>query len=144
MGGLTHGEEEYQKTVEAAKAASPASDRIFFWGDVKQAGNLISHFDIYFSTALFEGLPTAVVEAFLSSVPVVGTDCIGNVDLIRDCETGYLTKCSDSGSCGSALKRAIEAVGTEALMRMAELAHKEALEYSVENQARRLLSLYRG
>ena len=142
MGGLTHGEEEYRKQVEAAQAASPAGDRIFFWGDVKQAGNLISYFDIYFSTALFEGLPTAVVEAFLSSVPVVGTDCIGNVDLIRSGETGYLTKCSDSGESGRALQEAISALGSEAQKAMVERARKEALNYSVENQARRLLALY--
>ena len=144
MGGLTHGEEEYQKEVKEALSASPAKDRVFLWGDVKQAGNLISYFDLYFSTARFEGLPTAVVEAFLSRVLVVGTDCIGNIDLIRNGEeTGLLAGTGKVDEITAALKTGLGLLTSEDAAKMVNQAYKEGCEYSVENQARRLLTLYR-
>jgi len=142
MGGLSHGEEEYQKKISELWQASSAYDRIFFWGDVKEAGNLISNFSLYFSTARFEGLPTAIVESFLSRVPVVGTNCIGNIDLILDGETGWLSSIGDYISAGKALSKAIDSIGSRMESDIVEKAYNEGLKYSIENQVNRLLTLY--
>ncbi|RKX89580.1 MAG: hypothetical protein DRZ90_17010 [Spirochaetes bacterium] len=142
MGGLSHGEEEYQKRIYDLWKSSSVSEKIFFWGDVKEAGNLISNFSIYLSTARFEGLPTAVVESFLSRIPVVGTDCIGNIDLIRDNETGWLTDIGDFKDTGKALSKAIDSIGSKMESEIIDNAYNEALQYSIENQAIRLLALY--
>jgi glycosyltransferase involved in cell wall biosynthesis len=40
--------------------------------------------DIYISTALWEGLPFAVLEAMNLSKPLVLSNCTGNIDLIND------------------------------------------------------------
>ena len=142
IGGLSHGEEDYQAAVNVAHASSPAAYRIFFWGDRKAAGNLLRHFDAYLSTARFEGLPTAVVEAFLSRIPVMGTSCIGNVDLIRNGETGWLAGIGDIQDIVRALSEVIEAIDEGRAQEITDRAYNEAGAYSVENQAKRLLELY--
>jgi len=142
MGGLSHGEEDYQKKINELWRSSDATDRIFFWGDVKEAGNLICNFDVYLSTARFEGLPTAIVESFLSRVPVVGTDCIGNIDLIRDGETGWLTPVGDIDAVGKALSEAINNIGSNKEHEIVDHAFDEGQKFSIKRQAENLINLY--
>lgn len=46
--------------------------------------------DIYIQTSLWEGLPIAVLEAMAMKKPVVATNIIGNKDVVRHNETGFL------------------------------------------------------
>ncbi|HEY0334204.1 MAG TPA: glycosyltransferase [Stenotrophomonas sp.] len=46
--------------------------------------------DVYLSTALWEGMPVALIEAQLSGVPVVASRCAGNLDCVEDGKTGWL------------------------------------------------------
>jgi len=48
--------------------------------------------DIYLSTSIFEGLSNSIMEALAYSLPVVATDVGDNNFLIKQGETGYLTK----------------------------------------------------
>lgn len=45
--------------------------------------------DIYLSTALWEGLPLAVLEAMSLGKPLVLSNCIGNIDLVKNGFNGY-------------------------------------------------------
>ena len=44
----------------------------------------------YISTALYEGLPLAVIEAMANGKAVIASDVVGNKDCVRDGENGYL------------------------------------------------------
>ncbi|TRX09714.1 glycosyltransferase [Flavobacterium gawalongense] len=46
--------------------------------------------DIYIQTSLWEGLPIAVLEAMAMKKPVIATNIIGNKDVVRHNETGFL------------------------------------------------------
>lgn len=46
--------------------------------------------DLYLSTALWEGLPFAVMEAMAHGLPLVLKSCVGNVDLVREGKNGHL------------------------------------------------------
>ncbi len=142
MGGLSHGEDGYRAHVEDVHRKSPFSGQIYFWGDVKGAGNLIHHFQLYFSTARFEGLPTAVVEAFLSRIPVVGSRCIGNIDLIRSGKTGWLFPVGDPQAAARALGEGIRALRAGTLLPYLDLAESVGLQYSLENHGKGLVALY--
>ena len=44
----------------------------------------------YISTALYEGLPLAVIEAMANGKVIIASDVVGNKDCVRDGENGYL------------------------------------------------------
>ncbi|MEG0236521.1 glycosyltransferase [Cetobacterium sp.] len=46
--------------------------------------------DIYLSTSLWEGLPLSVLQAMSVELPLVLSDCIGNIDLIDEEKNGYI------------------------------------------------------
>lgn len=50
----------------------------------------LSKIDIYLSTSLWEGLPLAAVQAMASGLPLVASNCVGNVDIVNQNKNGYL------------------------------------------------------
>lgn len=48
--------------------------------------------DIFLHTSLWEGMPIAILEAMALSKPLVATDIIGNRDVVKHGETGFLCK----------------------------------------------------
>ena len=44
----------------------------------------------YISTALYEGLPLAVIEAMANGKAIIASDVVGNKDCVRDGKNGYL------------------------------------------------------
>ena len=44
----------------------------------------------YISTALYEGLPLAIIEAMANGKAIVASDVVGNKDCVRDGVNGYL------------------------------------------------------
>lgn len=52
--------------------------------------NIVGKADLYLSTALWEGLPLAVIEAMAMSKCLLLNKCVGNVDLVKDNFNGYL------------------------------------------------------
>lgn len=103
FGGVNSSDEAYAAAVRDYQREH-AIDNLRFHGDVPSAGSLIRHYAVFLSTARWEGLPTAVVEAFLSRVPVVGTRCIGNVDMIVPGETGVLCEPGDAPALAEAVR----------------------------------------
>ena len=57
---------------------------------------LISLFDMYVTTARWEGLPISLLEVMSAGVPVVASNVTGNNELIIDGYTGLLCKAKDS------------------------------------------------
>ena len=60
------------------------------WLPVNIAKAMISGGDVYLSTANFEGMSFAVLEALAMKKPVLLTDCIGNKDLVNQGLNGGL------------------------------------------------------
>ena len=50
----------------------------------------IADASVYLTTARWEGLPLAVLEAMSLGIPVVASDVVGNRDAVKDGVTGYL------------------------------------------------------
>jgi glycosyltransferase involved in cell wall biosynthesis len=62
------------------------------WLPGEDVARLISSANVYLSTANFEGLPYAVLEALALKKPVLLTDSVGNRDLVKSCLNGDLFK----------------------------------------------------
>lgn len=62
------------------------------WLPGEEVARLISSANVYLSTANFEGLPYAVLEALALRKPVLLTDSVGNRDLVKSCLNGDLFK----------------------------------------------------
>lgn len=62
------------------------------WLDKASVDKIVNKADMYLSTAHFEGLPFAVLEALALKKPVLLTDCVGNKDLVVGGLNGGLFK----------------------------------------------------
>ena len=70
-------------------------DKIIFTGRRNDVPKLVKISNIAISTSRQEGLPVNIMEAMLSNLPIVATNCRGNRDLIKNGENGYLVNIND-------------------------------------------------
>src|SRR5581483_459125 len=59
--------------------------------------------DVLLLPSLDEGLPTVVLEAMASALPVVATDCGGVSEAVRDRREGFLVKPRDAAAMAGAM-----------------------------------------
>jgi glycosyltransferase involved in cell wall biosynthesis len=78
--------------TEAKSHLTAKNIQVTGWLDKKEAAERVTAADIYLSTANFEGLPFAVLEALSLKKPVLLSDCIGNRDLVKKGMNGDLFK----------------------------------------------------
>lgn len=133
---------DYKDKVDALLSLSKKKNDIFFWGDVPFAGNFLHSFQLYWSTSISEGLPTGIIEAMLSRLLVIGTNCRGNVDLIEEKETGFLTPMEDVITITEKLYEAIDSLNEELSKRIIENAYKKAQDYGIIRSSMKLAGLY--
>ncbi|MCI9246434.1 MAG: glycosyltransferase family 4 protein [Clostridia bacterium] len=84
-GALT---EFYQEMIQKLKL----QDKIKLLGFRKDVPKLMRIANMYVSTSRQEGLPVNIMEAMVSNIPMVVTNCRGNRDLIQDGKNGYLVE----------------------------------------------------
>ena len=75
----------FKKLIQTEKLKN-----IYLPGFIENTSNLISVSDIYLSTSRWEGMPLSLIEAMSLEKPVVASDVVGNTDLVKHTETGYL------------------------------------------------------
>lgn len=64
--------------------------RITGWVNQEQVNKELMSADLYLSTARWEGLPFAVLEAMNLGLPLLLSRCIGNNDLVEEAVNGFL------------------------------------------------------
>lgn len=60
------------------------------WIPKDEVITLLDTADIYLSTAKWEGMPVSLIEAIYSGLPLVASECAGNVDIIEHGLTGWI------------------------------------------------------
>lgn len=98
-------EVQMKEWVEENRLAS----KIHILGFRKDASEIVSAFDVYLSTALYEGLPYSMIEAMRAGVPIVATNCVGNAELIREGKEGVTFPIGHCEVAIDQLNRQIEA-----------------------------------
>ena len=64
--------------------------KITGWVEHDEVEKLLQHADLYISTALWEGLSYAVLEAMSMRLPLLLSNCMGNRDLVENGINGFL------------------------------------------------------
>ena len=89
----------------------------------------------------YENLPLSILEAFARGKPVVGSNCGGIGELVKDGETGYLYERADAESLAAAIENLVS--DENARLRMAGNARElVGGEYSPEYHYDRLMEIY--
>lgn len=70
------------------------------WLNQKEVYDKLHSLDIYLSTSLWEGLSLSVLQAMAAGTPLVLSDCIGNCDLVKQGENGFLYESLPEGCAG--------------------------------------------
>jgi glycosyltransferase involved in cell wall biosynthesis len=96
----------------------------------------------YISTALYEGLPLAVIEAMSNGKAIIASDVVGNCDCVRDGENGYLLPLDAEAYA----EKIIQLVNDEKLRIDMERKSRELFlnEFFIENRIASLQEKYEG
>jgi glycosyltransferase involved in cell wall biosynthesis len=119
------------------------------WGDVKFRGWLasaevkrrLSELDVFLLLSDYEGLPVALLEAMAHAVvPVVTEIESGNVEVVRDGESGFVVRVGDVR--GAAERLAFLAGDRAALGRMRRAAWERSLQFSVQRMVENYVACF--
>jgi glycosyltransferase involved in cell wall biosynthesis len=111
--------------------------------DVTPAGRmqeLYAEHDVFVFPSLMEGLPSVLLEAMASGMPVITTETCGMPDVVEDGLNGLLILPADPAALEEAVVRL---AGSEELRaRLGQAASNSMRRYTWENSALRLESLF--
>ena len=104
----------------ARLASRPAGPRVVLAGERADVLDLLPAFDVFALPSLYEGLPTAIVEAMICGVPVVASAVNAVCDLVIPGETGLLVAPRRPGQLAASIRYLLDS--PEAASRMATAA----------------------
>jgi glycosyltransferase involved in cell wall biosynthesis len=81
------------------------SGNILWLGERSDVGGLLAASDIFVLPSHQEGFSNALLEAMAANLPVIATAVGGNVDAVRDNETGLLVSAKDPQGLAAAIAR---------------------------------------
>lgn len=92
---------EREKFITLAKD----TDAIIFMGHQSNPYKVISEGDIFLQPTYHEGFSVVLVEASMLAKPIIATAVGGNVEIIRDKDTGLLVPAKDAKSLATAMEK---------------------------------------
>ncbi|MBW7883456.1 MAG: glycosyltransferase family 4 protein [Caldilineaceae bacterium] len=99
---------EQEAELKALAHQHGIEPRVHFPGARRDVEAIYPAMDIFVSASLWEGLPTVIMEAMASGVPVVATRVAGTVELVRHGETGLLVPPNDPTELAGALLKQLD------------------------------------
>ena len=141
VGDAPAGEEALKRRLNELVASLGLGGRLHMLGYRSDAVAVMKTFDVYVSTALWEGLPITLLEAMACGRPIVATDVGGNRDIVVDGETGILVPVGDPGTLA---RRVCELLNDPCLRRRLGDAGRRRVEanFSIDSSVTQTSDLY--
>ncbi len=111
------------------------------WMKREQIAAMYSSCDCLLQPSLYEGMPNSVLEAMAAALPVVASAIAGNVDVIRDGETGWLLPLNDAPAFAERLRQLATSETLRAQIARASREHVLA-SFSWDAAARDYIGLF--
>jgi glycosyltransferase EpsD len=113
---------------------------VYFLGFRKDVVNLMLLSDIAVSSSRQEGLPVNIMEAMATGLPLVVTNCRGNIDLVKNGENGFIVPLDDI----NAFVEAIEKLYSSEKLRKkcSENSIKKVQKYSLDEVLDEMYKVY--
>lgn len=89
------GDGDLQHDVAEYVESNGLKDNVHLLGYRDDAERIVTAFDVYLLTSLYEGLPYSLIEALRAGVPIVATDVIGSNEVVKPGVNGYLFEVQD-------------------------------------------------
>jgi glycosyltransferase involved in cell wall biosynthesis len=89
------GKGEQRQELEALTEKLGLENEVIFTGYRDDVPDLLSIFDVFVLTSLWEGLPRVLVQAAAAGKPVVAFNVDGVPEIVKDAYNGYLVKPKD-------------------------------------------------
>lgn len=115
---LIVGEGVYRSALEEHVLSLGCGSAIDFLGSQPASAipGLLAQADVFVNPSYSEGLPTAVLEAAASGLPVVATKVGGTAEIVEDGVSGYLIEPRDRPALTQALERLLDDPGRAGAM----------------------------
>ncbi|PCH55669.1 MAG: group 1 glycosyl transferase [Legionellales bacterium] len=82
--------------------------RVFLPGTIQDIHNALLKADLFIFPSRYEGFPNALGEAMSVGLPVIASDCVGNVELVQDKHNGRLFPVGDIPKLASIMLELLE------------------------------------
>lgn len=80
-------------------------DRVILAGYQEDIPGMLSAFDVFCLPSFSEGLPVSLLEAMAAKVPVIGSDVVGIIEVIRHGVTGFLFPSNNDTALAVAIEK---------------------------------------
>jgi glycosyltransferase involved in cell wall biosynthesis len=117
-------------------------NNVLFVGNVPDPLSYFAAADVYLSTARWEGLSMAILESMAVGLPIVATNVIGNTDLVKSQETGFLYTIGDVNEAVKCLLCVFEDLNY--LKFSANVKTFHSISFSSESMCQKTIALYKG
>lgn len=97
------GEGECRADLEKLATELGVASQVDFLGYRIDSHEIMSALDLYCLPSVYEGLPLSILEAWAARRPVVATEVMGNVDIVRHNQNGMLVPLGDERAMADAL-----------------------------------------
>ena len=91
-----YGEGAERQNLEALIQNLNLATRVFLPGTVQDIEEVLCQSDLFVFPSHYEGFPNALCEAMAVGLPVIASNCSGNIDIIREGVDGRLFRVGDT------------------------------------------------
>lgn len=137
--GIGEFESEIKDIIEERKL----ENHVILAGFQENIADYYELFDIYLSTALYEGLPYTLIEAMRAGLPAVVSNVTGNNELILNKKNGFLYPVGDIDAAVMALESLIENKAIR-ISQSSSASNLFTQEFTLDQMIRKHETLYLG